>query len=103
MLLAGFRRVEQATTARPAATINLYNQSTADATQVLLAATIPTLAVLIGILVNNSRPSDLRSDMNRRFDDVNNRIADTRDLLRAEFLRVEQVLDARVKHLEENR
>jgi hypothetical protein len=81
----------------------MYNQSMADATQALLAATIPTLAVLIGILVNNSRLSDLRSDMNRRFDDVNNRIADTRDLLRAEFLRVEQVLDARVKHLEENR
>lgn len=75
----------------------------ADATQALLAATIPTLAVLIGILVNNSRLSDLRSDMNRRFDDVNHRIEDTRDLLRAEFLRVEQVLDARVKHLEENR
>jgi|HubBroStandDraft_4_1064222.scaffolds.fasta_scaffold2495507_1 hypothetical protein len=75
----------------------------ADLTQAILTATIPTLAVLIGILVNNSRLSDLRSDMNHRFDDVNHRIADTRDLLRAEFLRVEQVLDARVKHLEENR
>jgi hypothetical protein len=86
----------------------------ADATQAILAATIPTLAVLIGILVNNSRLSDLRSDINRRFDnmgrrfddrfdEVNRRIEDTRDLLRAEFLRVEQVLDARVKHLEEDR
>jgi len=70
----------------------------ADATQAILAATIPTLAVLIGILVNNSRLSDLRSDMDRRFDDTNRRIDDTnrriedsRDLLRAEFLRVEQV------------
>jgi hypothetical protein len=42
-------------------------------------------------------------DMGRRFDDVNRRIDDTRDLLRAEFLRVEQVLDARVRHLEEDR
>ncbi len=89
----------------------------ADATQAILTATIPTLAVLIGILVNNSRLSDLRSDMDRRFDgmsrrfddmgrrfdDVNRRIDDTRDLLRAEFLRVEQVLDARVRHLEEDR
>jgi hypothetical protein len=86
----------------------------ADATQALLTATIPTLAVLIGILVNNSRLSDLRSDMDRRFDDmgrriddrfdeVNRRMEDTRDLLRAEFLRVEQVLDARVRHLEEDR
>jgi hypothetical protein len=93
----------------------------ADLTQAILTATIPTLAVMIGILLNNSRLSDLRSDMDRRFDgmnrrfddvnhrfddrfdDVNRRLEDTRDLLRAEFLRVEQVLDARVKHLEENR
>jgi hypothetical protein len=68
----------------------------ADATQTVLTVTIPTLAVLIGILVNNSRLSDLRSHMGQRIDDL-------RDLLRAEFLRVEQVMDARVKHLEENR
>ena len=82
----------------------------ADATQAILTASIPTLAVLIGILVNNSRLSDvnnrlsdLRGDMNLRFDEVNRRIEDTRDLLRAEFFRVEQVLDARLKHLEEDR
>jgi hypothetical protein len=89
----------------------------ADATQAILTASIPTLAVLIGILVNNSRLGDvnnrvgdlntrlneIRSDMNRRFDDVNRRIEDTRDLLRAEFFRVEQVLDARLKHIEEDR
>jgi hypothetical protein len=90
-------------------------------TQSILTVGLPTLAVLIGILVNNSRFNDfnsrlseLRSDMNRRFDDtnrrfddrfddMNHRIEDTRDLLRAEFLRVEQVLDARVKHLEQDR
>ncbi len=71
---------------------------------------LPALAVPIGILVNNSRFNDfnsclseLRADLNRRFDDTNHRIADTRDPLRAEFLRVEQVLDARVRHLEEDR
>ncbi len=70
----------------------------ADATQPILTASIPTLAVLIGILVSNSRLSDLRRDMSRRFDDVNHRfddvnrrLEDTRDLLRAEFFRVEQV------------
>jgi hypothetical protein len=79
-------------------------------TQSILTVGLPTLAVLIGILVNNSRLNDfngrlkeLREDMNRRFDDTIRRIEDTRDLLRAEFIRVEQVLDARVKHLEENR
>jgi len=81
----------------------------ADATQTVLTVEIPTLAVLIGVVVNNSRLddvngrlSDLRQDMNRRFDEMERRISDTRDLLRAEFLRVEQVLDARVRHLEEN-
>jgi hypothetical protein len=88
-----------------------------DATQAILTVGLPTLAVLIGILVNssrfgdfNNRLSEIRSDMNRRFDDmsirfddVNRRIEDTRDLLRAEFFRVEQVLDARLKHIEENR
>jgi hypothetical protein len=82
----------------------------ADATQTVLTVGIPTLAVLIGILVNNSRLSDvnnriveLRQDLNQRFDTIDRRIGDTRDWLRNEFLRVEQVLDARVKHLEENR
>jgi hypothetical protein len=60
-------------------------------------ATVPTfLAVLVGILINNSRLSDLRADLSGQ-------IAATRDLLRAELLRVEQVMDARLRHLEENR
>jgi hypothetical protein len=42
--------------------------------------------------------------MIRRFDDLNCRIDETRDLLRAEFRRVEQNWAARLKHLkEENR
>jgi len=82
----------------------------ADEVRSVLTVGLPTLAVLIGILVNNSRfgdfnnrLSEIRSDMNRRFDDVDRRIEDTRDLLRAEFFRVEQVMDARLKHLEEDR
>jgi hypothetical protein len=38
-----------------------------------------------------------------RADDMNRRFEDTRALLRAEFFRVEQVTDARLKHLEEDR
>jgi hypothetical protein len=82
----------------------------ADATQTVLTMGIPTVAVLIGILVNNSRLgdvnnriADVRQDMNRRFDESNRRNDDTRDLLRAEFICVEQVLGARAKHLEDNR
>jgi uncharacterized coiled-coil protein SlyX len=75
----------------------------ADATQTFLTVSIPTLAVLIGILVNNARLSDLnsrftelRADMDRRFDGMEK-------LLTEKLLRVEQVMDARLKHLEENR
>ncbi len=108
-------------------------------------AMAPTaIAVLIGILVNNSRLTDLRlnidsrfGDLNRRFDDLNQRFGDLHDNMnvrfgevdrrfngvdrrideldkrmdqrfddmkttwRAELHRVEEVLDARLKHLEE--
>ena len=75
----------------------------ADATQTLLTVSIPTLAVLIGILVNNARLNDLnkridelRADMGHRFDAMEK-------LFSEKLLRVEQVMDARIKHLEENR
>jgi hypothetical protein len=68
----------------------------------LALATVPTmLTVLIGILINNSRLSDVnarigdfRSHMDSRFDDM-------RATWHSELRRVEGVLDARLKHLEE--
>ena len=71
-------------------------------------ATVPTMiAVLVGILVNNARLSDLRSYMDarfnavdRRFDGVDQRFEEMKDLWRTELRRVEEVLDARLKHLE---
>ena len=68
----------------------------------LALATVPTvLTVLIGILINNSRLGDvnarigdLRSHMDSRFDDM-------RASWHSELRRVEEVLDARLKHLEE--
>ncbi len=90
--------------------------------QIALSVGVPTLAVLVGILINNSRLSDLRShmdsqfaavdrrfddvdqrfdDVNRRFDAVNQRFDDAKDVWRAELHRVEEVIDARLKHLEE--
>ena len=57
-------------------------------------ASVPTmLTVLVGILINNSRLSVLRSHMDTRFDDM-------RATWQAELRRVEEVLDARLKHLE---
>ncbi len=74
------------------------------ATQLLtiaLAAGPAMLAVLVGILINNSRLNDLRSHIDSRFSDVDRRFDETRDLWRAELHRVEEVLDTRLKHIEE--
>ncbi len=76
-------------------------------------ATVPTmLTVLIGILINNARLSDLRASLEGRLTSTDARIGDLRshvdhrfdemrDTWRSELRRVEEVLDARLKHLEE--
>jgi hypothetical protein len=83
-------------------------------------ATVPTMiTVLIGILINNSRMgdlnsrmgdlrssvdgrfADLRAHMDLRFNDVDRRMDEMKDMWRSELHRVEEVLDARLKHLEE--
>lgn len=66
-----------------------------DNVQAILTVSVPTLAVLVGILVNNSRLNDLRAHMDTRFEDM-------KETWRAGLRRVEAVLDARLKHLEEN-
>ncbi len=82
-----------------------------DNVQAILTVSVPTLAVLVGILINNSRLSDLRSYMDKRLDiedtrlDImerrsDQRFEDLKETWRAELHRVEEVLDARLKHLE---
>ena len=75
----------------------------------LATAAFPTVAVLVGILINNQRLNDFAravdvrfAQVDARFADTNRHIDDVRDLLRAEMFRMEQVLDARLKHLEEH-
>jgi hypothetical protein len=64
-------------------------------------ASVPTmLTVLVGILINNSRLGDLRSHMDSRFNGVDRRFEEMKDLWRSELHRVEEVLDARLKHIE---
>ncbi len=80
-------------------------------TQILTIAfaSVPTmLTVLIGILLNNARLSDvnsrlgeLRSHIDGRFNDVDRRFDEMKEMWRTELHRVEEVLDARLKHLEE--
>ena len=85
----------------------------------IVLAAVPTMVtVLVGILINNSRLNDFRTHMDARFNAVDERFNsvnermdarfnavdqrfdDMRDLWRAELHRVEEVLDARLKHLE---
>jgi hypothetical protein len=69
--------------------------------QLALSISVPTLAVLVGILINNSRLGDLRAHVDTRFDAVDRRFDDMKEMWRSELHRVEEVLDARLKHLEE--
>ena len=76
--------------------------------QLYMAIGIPMLfnAALIGLLTAyvNARfgKNDARFDaIDKRFDAIDRRFDDMRDLWRAELRRVEEVLDARLKHLEE--
>jgi hypothetical protein len=71
------------------------------ALQTAVSITVPTFAVFVGILMNNSRLSDLRASMDGRFNEVDRRFDDLKETWRAELRRVEEVIDARLKHLEE--
>jgi hypothetical protein len=65
-------------------------------------ASVPTmLTVLVGILINNTRLSDLRTHIDAQFVQVDRRFEEMKDLWRSELRRVEEVLDARLKHIEE--
>jgi hypothetical protein len=75
----------------------------------VVLATVPTmLVVMIGILINNARLGDvnawigdLQSQMNARFNDVDRRFDEMKEIWRFEPHRVEEVLDARLRHPEE--
>ena len=71
--------------------------------QLYLAIGIPmlfnaTLTALVVALFNSKFIG-----VDKRFDAVDKRFDDMRDLWRAELRRVEEVLDARLKHIEERR
>jgi hypothetical protein len=79
----------------------------------LASAAIPTFAVLVGILINNQRLNAFSRRVDQRFNDssrsidrqfieTNRHIDDMKDALRADIFRFGQVMDARLKHLEEH-
>jgi hypothetical protein len=93
---------------------------------IALASAPTMITVLIGILINNARLGDVNArlgdikhymdarfnevdgrfnDVDRRFEDLDrkmdHRFEDAKAVWRSELHRVEEVLDARLKHLEE--
>ena len=75
--------------------------------QLYLAVGIPLLfnATLIGVLIAyiNAKFQGMEGKFEARFQAMDTRFNDMRDLWRAELHRVEEVLDARLKHLEQAR
>ena len=65
-------------------------------------ASLPTmLTVLVGILINNSRLGDVNSRIDDLRSHIDSRFDEMRSTWQSELRRVEEVLDARLKHLEE--
>jgi hypothetical protein len=64
--------------------------------QLYILVGLPLVWNTILYVALGSMISDLRRDMNRQFDLM-------RELWRSELKRVEEILDGRLKHLEENR
>ena len=75
--------------------------------QLYILIGVPMLfnATLTGLVLAyiNAKVGKVESKMDVRFDAVDTRFNDMRDLWRAELRRVEEVLDARLKHIEERR
>lgn len=58
-------------------------------------------AMGLPVLLNAGLIGLLMAYMNARFNAIDKRFDDIRDLWRAELHRVEEILDARLKHIEE--
>ena len=73
--------------------------------QLYILVGLPMLfnATLIGLVVAlfNAKLAKVESKIDVRFDAIDKRFDDMRDLWRAELRRVEEVLDARLRHIEE--
>lgn len=68
----------------------------------IITTIVTGLGVLTGVMALINRSEDrMKRYMDLGFAAINTRFDDMRDLWRAELRRVEEVLDARLKHLEE--
>jgi hypothetical protein len=111
---AGFQATAKTPETKPAM-LGLGRMTESQILAIALASAPTMITVLIGILINNARLGDmngrlgdvnahlgdLRHHIDSRFDEVDRRFDDMRDMWRSELHRVEEVLDARLRHLEE--
>jgi hypothetical protein len=79
-----------------------------DDIRLLIAVLLPCMTVVVGMLFSNhritdlqTRMTDMQTSMNHRFDDLTRFIEARFQLQDEKLYRVEQVLDARLKHLED--
>jgi len=68
---------------------------------IALASVPMMLTVLMGILINNSRLGDVNSRINDLRSHMDSRFDEMRSTWTSELRRVEEVIDARLKHLEQ--
>jgi hypothetical protein len=73
--------------------------------QIYILVGVPMLfnVTLIGLVIAlfSAKLSKVEAKIDVRFDGIDKRFDDMRDLWRAELRRVEEVLDARLRHIEE--
>lgn len=79
-----------------------------ESSKLLLTVAIPTITVLVGILVNNRQLDQLSRHVDQQITSLRNEMNSLRSEIKARFeaahqalLRVEVVLDARLKQVEE--
>jgi hypothetical protein len=72
-----------------------------ESSKLLLTVAIPTVTVLIGILVNNRQLEQLDWHTNQQITSLRNEITSLRNEMIARLERVEGILDARLKQVEE--
>jgi hypothetical protein len=70
---------------------------------ILIAIGAQTVALLAAVITNNSRLTDLRTYMDQRFAHIDKRFDAQERLFMERILRLEQVMDARLSHLEQDR
>lgn len=74
----------------------------AEATKLVIAMLLPTVSVLVGILVNNRQIDQLGRHVDLQIASLRNEMTSLRNEMVARLERVEGVLDARLRQVEDH-